>query len=342
MPAKTIDTSKFINPAQLGGIESYTFDNGPARGTRALCVNTGGGLRYRVLVDRGLDIDHAFLDQHSLVFLTHNGATPPTRALDRGLGWLTSFLGGLLTSCGPFNIGAPCTDAGEECGLHGTHSNTAATIESVIQPEPHLGKREMKIVGRIRYGAFYGPCAELKRTITSTLGSNDIHFVDEFYNAHNKTVPHDYLLHINFGYPLCDRGSEITGKISKVEPQEGSEERFTANRWRIIPDALKAHAGPNSYVGYLFPTPDKSGHATVGIVNRKLGIAATINYNTTQFNRCVNWQHWGAGEYVTALEPSTGRVEGRDKNRALGLLRDWKPGETIRYSYSISANRLKA
>src|SRR5256885_10153449 len=106
---RTSDTSgsRFINPAQLGGIESYVLDDGDGRGVRALCVNTGGGLRYRVLVDRGLDIDQAFFNQHSLAFLTHRGVTPPTRALDRGPDWLKSFPGGLLTSCGPTHIGAP-------------------------------------------------------------------------------------------------------------------------------------------------------------------------------------------------------------------------------------------
>src|ERR671914_626425 len=108
----------FVNPAQVGGIESYVIDEGAGRGVRALCVNTGGGLRYRVLVDRGLDVDQAFFNQHSLSFLTHGGVTRPSRAYDRGIDWLASFPGGLLTSCGPFNIGAPATDAGEELGLH--------------------------------------------------------------------------------------------------------------------------------------------------------------------------------------------------------------------------------
>ncbi len=134
------DTTKFINPAQVASIEPYTIDDGPARGVRALCVNTGGGLRYRVLVDRGLDIDQAFFNQHSLAFLTHKGPTAPSRGLDRGLDWLKGFPGGLLTSCGPTNVGAPGTDQGEELGLHGPHSNSAATIESVISPDPRAGE----------------------------------------------------------------------------------------------------------------------------------------------------------------------------------------------------------
>src|ERR1700712_2233293 len=145
------DTTKFILPAQVGGIERYTIDEGPARGVRALVVNTSGGLRYRVLVDRGLDVDHAFFDRHSLTFLSFGEVTPPTRALDRGLDWLRGFPAGLLTSCGPFNTGGPATDAGEEVGLHGPHSNTAATIESVIQPDPRAGRGEMQGSGAVNY-----------------------------------------------------------------------------------------------------------------------------------------------------------------------------------------------
>src|SRR2546423_10838129 len=143
----SFDTRKFILPAQVGGIDAYVIDEGPARGVRALCVNTGAGLRYRVLPDRGLDIDQAFFHHHSLAFLTHKGATAPTRGLDRGLDWLKGFPGGLLTSCGPFNVGPPGRDADEELGLHGPHSNSAASLEGVLQPDPRAGRAEMLITG---------------------------------------------------------------------------------------------------------------------------------------------------------------------------------------------------
>lgn len=333
------DTTKFINPAQIGGIEQYTFDNGEARGTRALLVNTGGGLRYRVLVDRGLDIDHAFHNQHSLTFLSYKGVTKPTRALDRGLDWLKGFPVGLLTSCGPFGMGAPTTDQGEELGLHGPHSNTAAHLESIIQPDPHDGRMDMTIIGRIRYGAFYGPCVELKRTITSTLGQNSIRITDDFHNAGNTTVPHAWLLHVNFGYPLIDRGAEFCYDATKVEAlpdHEPSLKHFGGKNYKKMPDPMKEHSGPDSYVGYLYPRSDRNGHARVGIANPKLNLAVAIDYNTKEFPRCANWQHWGTREYVAALEPSTGTVEGRDKDRAQGVLRFLEPGQRQTYHYSIS------
>lgn len=336
------DNTKFINVAQVGGIEAYTIDEGPARGVRALLVNTGGGLRYRVLADRGLDIDQAFFNQHSLTFLSHKGVTPPNAdALQKGLDWLKGFPVGLLTSCGPFNIGSPCNDQGEELGLHGPHSNTAAYIESVIQPDHLSDQPEMSITACLRYGAFYGPCVELRRRISSILGDNAIYIADEFHNAGNTEVPHQWLLHINFGYPLVDQGAEFCVDEQKVEPVGGSETSARVFRpggpFKKIPAPLPQHSGPESYVGYLYPRPNRLGVATVAIVNRKLNLAVAVTYNTREFTRCANWQHWGKYEYVCALEPTTGSVEGRDKDRAAGILGSLKPGERKSYRYMIEA-----
>lgn len=338
-PADSLDASKFIHPAQVGGIESYTIDEGPGRGVRALCVNTGAGLRYRVLVDRGLDIDQAFFNQHSLAFLTHKGLTPPSRGFDRGLDWLKSFGGGLLTSCGPFNIGPPGEDAGEELGLHGPHSNTAATIESIVQPDPHLGRHEMSITGIIRYGTFYGPCVQLRRTITSSLGSNRIGFVDEFTNAGNVPAPHAWLLHINFGYPLVDQGAEVCFDSAECEPTDAPEsrERFKPGvDYKRMLGPQESHRGPNSAVAYFFPKPtDAAGTTTIGIVNGKLSLGVAIQYNTKQFPRLGNWQHFGPREYVTALEPMNGTVDGRASDRQRGLLDQIEPGQIKTYRYQL-------
>jgi hypothetical protein len=336
----TFDPTKFVNPAQIGGIERYVIDEGEGRGVRALCFNTGAGLRFRVLVDRGLDIDQASFNQHGLAFLTHKGVTPPRRAHDRGIDWLKGFPGGLLTSCGPFNIGPPGEDQGQELGLHGTHSNTAATLESVVQPNPAAGRLEMSVTGVVRYGALFGPLLELRRTITSTLGTSAIHFVDEFFNPGNTDAPHAWLLHINFGYPLVDEGAEFCYDAVKVEPKEVPE---AVSRFRKgvdpkrVPAALDAHRGFNESVAYLYPRADRTGRTTVGVVNRKLSIGVAVRYNTKEFPRCINWQHWGPGEYVAALEPANGTVRGRWVDREEGVMDTIPAGGRKTYRYQIEA-----
>jgi len=337
----TFDPTRFIHAAQVGGIESYSFENGEARGTRALCVNTGGGLRYRILPDRGLDIDQVFFDQYSLAFLTHKGATKPTRALDKGLDWLKGFGGGLLTTCGPTNVGGPTTDNGEEVGLHGTHSQTAAEIESIIQPDPRAGRNEMSVTGIVRYGSLYGPCISLRRTIDSALGENWIDVRDELFNAGNTEQPHQWLLHINMGYPLCDAGAEFCYNAKKIDPlADDATVKWFAQKnqgYKRMPAPLKAHDGSSSYVAYIYPKADRAGNATVGVVNRKLGLGLAIRYSTKEFPRLANWQHWGEGEYVCALEPANGGVEGRDKDRERGWLDAIAAGGKKTYAYRIEA-----
>jgi hypothetical protein len=337
--ANWADTDFFINTQQIGGIEAYSIDDGAGRGVRTLCVNTGGGLRYRVLLDRGLDLDQAFMNQYSLAFLSHGGVTRPSRALDRGIDWLKGFPGGLLTSCGPFNIGPPGTDSGEELGLHGTHSNTAAEIESIVQPNPRDGQPRMLIRGRLRYGKLFGPSLELRRTIISRLGENTIDIEDEFFNAANTPVPHAWLLHINFGYPLLEPGSEFCYD-ARIEPVDSpmSKKRFADGAaYRRVPRPSEQWSGTGEAVAYLFPRPhDRSGRATVGVVNRARSLGVAITYNTREFPRCGNWQHWGLHEFVGALEPMNGTVAGRWRDRERGLLDELAPGSRKTYRYQIA------
>lgn len=344
MPAKSRSARRGLdrtsNPAQLGSIEHYVLDNGPGRGVRALCVNTGGGLRYRVLVDRGLDIDQAFFNQHSLTYLAHQGVTPPTRALDRGLDWLKGFPVGLLTTCGPFNVGAPTRDGDEDLGLHGQHSNTAAELQTVEQPDPHGNRLDMSVVGFVRYGQLYGPRAVLKRTIRSTLGDNAIHFRDEITNLFNEPTPHAWLLHINLGYPLADDGARFRIDSPGPIPRDDalSREWFggSADRYLTVPAPLKEHRGANHVFAYFPLKPRrKDGVVEAALLNPRLGVALVVTFSTRQFPHFGIWQHWGVGEYVCALEPMNGGVEGRDEDRRAGRMDTLEPGATRLYEYTI-------
>ena len=54
----------------------------------------------------------------------------------------------------------------------------------------------------------------------------------------------------------------------------------------------------------------------------------------------MNWQHLGPGEYVAALEPANGGVEGRDKDRAKGWLDTLPAGgkKSYRYEFEVVQN----
>jgi hypothetical protein len=202
---------------------------------------------------------------------------------------------------------------------------------------------EMSITGVLRYGSLFGPCLTLRRTITSALGRNAIAFVDEFFNAGNHPVPHAWLLHVNFGYPLVDAGAELCYDAAKVEPVDTDEARTrfgdgASAKYKRVPEPQDRHRGSTEAVAFLYPrATDRSGATTVGLINRKLGLGVAIRYSTREFSRCVNWQHWGPGEYVTALEPANGTVRGRWKDREDGTLDSIEPGGRKTYGYSIEA-----
>jgi len=103
-------TDKISNPAQIGGIETSILDNGAAKGTRIAWINTGTGFRYKVVLDRAMDIMDAFFNQHSLSWLSHGGITYPQPFSNRGIEWLKTFGGGLLTTCGLSHVGGPEAD----------------------------------------------------------------------------------------------------------------------------------------------------------------------------------------------------------------------------------------
>src|SRR3954465_15662067 len=136
---------KISNTAQLGGIETSVLDNGPARGTRVAWINTGTGLRFKIVLDRAMDIADAFYNQHSIAWLSHVGITAPQPFSNKGLDWLRTFGGGLLTTCGLSHVGGPETDEWGHRSIHGEISNLSAEIESIIQPNLDAGSMEMSI-----------------------------------------------------------------------------------------------------------------------------------------------------------------------------------------------------
>ena len=53
---------KISNYSQIGGIELATIRGGTGDGTQIAWFNTGSGLRFKVVIDYGLDIADAFIN----------------------------------------------------------------------------------------------------------------------------------------------------------------------------------------------------------------------------------------------------------------------------------------
>ena len=329
--------NKIVNHAQVGGIETSVLDNGLAKGTRIAWVNTGGGLRYKVVIDRGLDIVDAFYNQHSLAWLSHAGVVAPRPDANLGLEWLYSFGGGLLTTCGLTHVGGPETDDFGERGLHGRVSNLPAEVESIVQPDLTAKKPQMSITALVRQSRVFGPNLELRRTISGTLGEPVIKVRDVVTNVGNTPAPHMILYHCNFGWPLVDEGTQILwkGKCASRGLDMDNAIFNSKHDYRKCQKPTERHCGGGEACGFIEVKADRSGFCTVGLHNRKLGLALAMRYKKRQLPSLANWQHWGPGEYVTALEPGTNPPIGQSKARQQKKLIPIAPGKSRTYDLQM-------
>jgi hypothetical protein len=325
---------KVGNISQLGGIETSVIDNGSGRGSRIAWVNTGSGLRYKIAIDRALDIVDAFYNQHSLAWLSNVGLTSPRPDANTGFEWLYAFAGGLVTTCGLTHMGGPENDENGNRGLHGRISNVPAEVESVIQPDPASGKMNMSITATTKESRVFGPDLELRRTISSTLGQSNININDVVTNRGNSTQPHMMLYHCNFGWPLIDENTNVIyrGKCnSRGIPFDNAI--FNSKRdYKKCTKPLKSHCGTGEACGFIEVKADKDGMCTVGVANRKIDLALVMKYPKKNLPCLANWQHFGPNEYVCALEPGTNFPIGQIKARQQKELIYLKSGQSKKYT----------
>jgi hypothetical protein len=330
---------KVSNRSQLGGIETSVLDNGAGRGVRIAWVNTGSPLRYKVVLDRAMDIGDTFYSQHCLSWISRQGITAPQFSDFKGLEWLRSFGGGLVATCGLSHVGGPEPDGSN--GLHGRISNIPAEIISIEQPDIERGITRMAITGLIRESSVFGPHLELRRTISSELGEAVIRIHDEVTNCGNTSVPHMLLYHCNLGWPLIDEGTKLnlTGKIRSRSVAPGDDKIFNdKNDFTCCPLPFEDHAGFGEACGFSEAVADGDGLCRVGAFNRKLGLKLSIGFDPEQLPCFTNWQHWAAGEYVTGLEPGTNFPVGQAAARDMGTLIVMEPGESRTYNLEIKAS----
>lgn len=331
---------KISNPSQMGGIETYVIDNGPGRGTRIAWINTGSGFRYKVVIDRGLDIADAFYNQYNLSWISHLGITPPQPFSAKGIDWLRTFGGGLLTTCGLSHVGGPESDEFGERGLHGHISNIPAELVNISQPDPLTGKLDFSITGIMRETKPFGPSLELHRTISGTLGSPMLRIQDKVINRGNTPAPHMLLYHFNFGWPLIDEGTELkwegdwttrNGDRNGIIFKEG-------NSFKKAPAPLPSHNGSGEEVAFI-DVVHNNGKSSCGLFNPHLQFGVTIRFNKSELPWLTNWQHWGKNEYVTGLEPGTHPPIGQAAARANGTLIEIQPGESRSYDLQVEIDR---
>lgn len=315
---------------QVAGVERFTYTDGPAAGVEAVRVWTGGGLDYTVLPGRGLDIAEASYQGIPLAWLSPTGPAHPAFHEARGLGWLRSFHGGLLTGCGLTQAGPPGEDQGEELGLHGRLSNTPAA-EVAAGGDWADGDYVLSVSGLVREARVFGENLVLRRRIVSTLGGRSIRIQDEVRNESWRPCPLMMLYHVNLGFPLLAEGSEVVIPARETRPRD-EEAAKGLGAWATIP---RPAPGLKEQVFLHTPAGDATGRTFAALLNTRLGLGVKVSFDLADLPHLIQWKMPGEGEYVLGLEPADCLLSGRAGEREAGRLRILGPGEAARHRLTI-------
>jgi hypothetical protein len=311
------------NLSQTGGCRHYTLSEGLGRGMRATDINTGSGLQYTVLPDRGMDISLASFKGVNLVYLTCNGETHPAFYEPEGIGWLRTFAGGLLTTCGLTHLGPPSIDDGEQLGLHGRFSTIPARQFADLSDWEDNNYR-FKLKGIIEEGALFGNKLRLEREISSLRNQYSILITDKITNFGSKPSPYTILYHMNFGYPLLTEDTELNIDPLKTVPRDEVAASGIAEFRKFI----KPQPEYSEQVFFHTMKGDENGETSVNLTNKKTGIAVNIKFNINQLPYLAQWKMMGYGEYVLGIEPSNVLCKSRKALREENSLPFLQPGET--------------
>lgn len=318
---------------QLAGVQALTLTDGRGRGVRVLEVRTGSGLAFTVLVDRALDIGALSHGGVPLTWTSPSGLVHPSHYDPAGKGWVRSFGGGLVVTCGLDQFGSPSADGEEAFGLHGRVSNTGAeqvSHESFWDGDEYL----IQVRGRVRQAVLFGEQLVLERTLTTRLGSNTVRLCDTVTNEGFRAQPHMLLYHCNFGFPLIGEDAVLSVPAAQTEARDADAEAGLA-QWQTF----SAPTGDSREQVFRHTvTADEGGQATLTLHNRSLGKGMRLTYDTRTLPQLFQWKKLDRGSYVLGLEPANSSgIGGRAAARAAGDLPQLEAGESRQYVLEFEA-----
>lgn len=333
--------------SQIGGVQLLSFEDGPARGVRALEFRSGSGLNFKVAIERGMDVGYAEFQGESLAWI------PPTQLPgpwyfegQEEFGWLRAALGGFNNTCGMLHIGNPETAdvshynfPARPTDRYGVHDRAALIPGKLIAYGERWEGDECyaEALGEVVQAQAYGENLRLTRRYSCKLGESRFFMHDSVENAGHMRTAHMYLYHINVGFPIVDDGSELIAPFDPANP----------------PEVLFGNVSDpqNEYRFFIPPTRDwvqqtfqhhmlceADGRVPVAIVNPSLkggeGRGLYVVYNRDQMPNYIEWRMMGEGQYAVGIEPCTNGF-GRQAVEEAGELIWLEPGDTRQYTLEV-------
>jgi hypothetical protein len=284
--------------ARLGNLDQIAL----ATMHGALDVHVYGGISVRLHPRRGLDVGSAWFRGIPLAWISpvgEGGVDSPD--------WRSAWGGGLVTTCGLDNVGAPA----DGIGLHGTYTFLEAKD---VHAERDGG-------GVVCTAAIEDPRGlHVARTIRTRLGEGRLEIVDVTRNVSAELLEAPLLYHVNVGWPLWDSAARVSTDADDIVPRD---EASAPHHWSIAPP--EPVAGADRVWEHV-------GASWAEVRNEELGLVLSVESNLP---RLWQWIDPSPGMYVLAIEPSNASVLGRAHDREEGRLPVLEPGEERTTSVTI-------
>ena len=317
---------------QAMSADLVVHEDGRARGVRCVLLQNDL-ISLEVIVDRGMDIGRARIEQIPLSWVSPVGVVAPSLVEARGSEFLRGFHGGLLTTCGLDHIGHPTErDASrfnyehrsaEHLPMHGRVSGIPATLAGygVVEFE---GGLEAFVSGTVSQVAVFGEHLTLSRRISIRYGCSEVRIEDSVTNHGYAPSPLSVMYHVNIGWPAFAPGARIAIGGKPLNGDNGRE---------VVPPT----PGTAQAVTIYAIAPDTGGNGNAEIINPRITSrhagGVRLRWNAQALPTLVRWQLANvAGHYVLGLEPSTALAVPTEDGLSFPTL---QPGETRELGVTI-------
>jgi hypothetical protein len=271
----------------------------------AIDVRVVHGLELRINPRRGLDIGATWFRGTPLAWIGPAGEGGAEAA-----DWRASWGGGLVTTCGLDNVGAPS----EGIGLHGTYTFLPARAVS----------SERSDGGVIVRGTIDDPRGlRVERTIR--VEGSSVELADRTTNVSDQTLEAPVLYHVNFGWPFWDAGAAVETDAAEVRPRDDDA---APHDWSTAPPE------PVSMQERVW---EHVGATRASVVNPGVGVRVELEFDLP---RLWQWIDPAPGVYSLGLEPANCSVLGRAHDRAEGALPFLEPGQDRHTRIAVKAEEV--
>lgn len=320
---------------QLVRVTESEITTGGGRGNRIIEINNGSGLQFTVSPDRAMDIVDASFKGTPLVFRTPSGYRSRMEYDPVGIGWLRTWQGGLMTTCGLRTAGSP----DGEFGLHGRIGNQPAEDVGVTRGWSEDGSEyRVQVRGVIREASLFGENLRLERTISTAYGKNEICVQDRVINLGPDDDFIQIVYHCNFGYPFVSPAIRFVLPDHKVTPRDENAAADLAN-WMNMPQPQNSMP-PEECFFHELPA-DETGWASFVMENPDVNIRGIVSYDTATLPRVCQWKLFQKNRYVLGVEPTNTTLNGRMKEVADGVAAPLKDGESVEFRIRFSFEPLR-